>query len=237
MSTAASSDRAGHVAFRDFGVSGHLLRGETLADQAYERLRQGMMSGSLKPEQVLSVRTVAAAFGVSLTPVREAIQRLVAERALTIENGRTIRVPRLDIETYREILRIRLELEYMAARDAAARIGDDEIDALERLAEAHRAAIEAGDAARTLAANTEFHLRLYRASGCDILCGIIESLWLRVGPTLNLLFPKYSGSLLGHEMHKVAIEALRRRDGDTVGRTMRDDLVHGSKYLLRLLKP
>jgi DNA-binding GntR family transcriptional regulator len=146
-------------------------------------------------------------------------------------------VPRLDIETYREILRIRLELEYMAARDAAARIDDDGIDALERLAEAHRAAIEAGDASRTLAANTEFHLRLYRASGCDILCGIIESLWLRVGPTLNLLFPKYSGSLLGHEMHMVAIEALRRRDGETVGRTMRDDLVHGSKYLLRLLKP
>ncbi len=237
MSTAASTDRAGHVVPRDLGVSGHLLRGETLADQAYERLRQGMMSGSLKPEQVLSVRSVAAAFGVSLTPVREAIQRLVAERALTIENGRTIRVPRLDLETYREILRIRLELEYMAARDAAARIDDDEIDALEQLAEAHRAAIAAGDASRTLAANTEFHLRLYRASGCDILCGIIESLWLRVGPTLNLLFPKYSGSLLGHEMHMVAIEALRRRDGDTVGRTMRDDLVHGSKYLLRLLKP
>ncbi len=218
-------------------LSGHLLRGDTLADQAYERLRQGLMTGLLKPEQVLTVRGVAAAFGVSLTPVREAVQRLVAERALTIENGRTIRVPRLDSESYREILRIRLELEYMAAKEAAGRISDAEIDALEQLAEEHRRAIEAGDAARTLAANTEFHLRMYRASGCDILCGIIENLWLRVGPTLNLLFPRYSGSLLGHEMHRVAIDALRRRDGEATARTMRDDLAHGAKYLLRLLKP
>jgi DNA-binding GntR family transcriptional regulator len=221
---------------QDVPLDAQLSRGDTLADQAYSRLRQGLITGLLKPEQVLTVRGVAQRFGVSLTPVREAIQRLVAERALTIENGRTIRVPRLDIETYREILKIRLELEYIAAKEAAARISDEEIDALEAIAQEHREAIAAGDAARTLAANTEFHLRMYRASGCQILCGIIESLWLRVGPTLNLLFPQYSGSLVGHEMHMVAIEALRRRDGETAGKTMRDDLANGSRFLLRLLK-
>jgi DNA-binding GntR family transcriptional regulator len=218
-------------------ADGHLSRGDTLADQAYARLRQALMTGVFQPEQILTVRAVAAGFGVSLTPVREAVQRLVSERGLTIENARTIRVPRLDLETYREILKIRLELEYLAAREAAGRIANDEIDALEQIALSHRAAIKAGDARKTLAANTEFHLRMYRASQCEILCGIIESLWLRVGPTLNLLFPRYSGSLVGHEFHMVAIEALRRRDGDTLARTMRDDLAYGSKFLLRLLKP
>jgi DNA-binding GntR family transcriptional regulator len=218
-------------------AQGHLSRGDTLADQAYARLRHALMTGVFQPEQILTVRSVAAGFGVSLTPVREAIQRLVAERGLTIENARTIRVPRLDLETYREILKIRLELEYLAAREAAGHIENEEIDALEQVALAHRAAIKAGDAKKTLAANTEFHLRMYRASNCQILCGIIESLWLRVGPTLNLLFPRYSGSLAGYEYHMLAIEALRRRDGDTLARTMRDDLTHGSKFLLRLLKP
>jgi len=212
-------------------------RADTLADQAYRRLHRALMTGGLLPEQVLTVRGVADQYGVSLTPVREAIQRLVAERALTIENARTIRVPRLDVETYREILKIRLELEPMAARDAALRMDNAEMDRLDLVVAAHRAAIEAGEAHQTLTANTDFHMSIYRASAQPVLVGIIESLYLRVGPTLNLLFPQYCGSLTGHETHLIAVDALRRRDGDALAQAIRDDLTHGAKYLIRLLKP
>jgi GntR family transcriptional regulator, colanic acid and biofilm gene transcriptional regulator len=213
------------------------VRPDTLSDQAYQRLHRALMTGGLLPEQVLTVRGVAEAYGVSLTPVREAIQRLVAERALIIENGRTIRVPRLGVETYREILKIRLELEPMAARDAALRMDNVEMDRLEAVAHAHRDAILAGEAHLTLSANTDFHMSIYRASQQPILTGLIESLWLRVGPTLNLLFPTYCGSLTGVEMHLEAVDALRRRDGDALARAVRDDLLHGSRFLVRLLKP
>jgi DNA-binding GntR family transcriptional regulator len=214
-----------------------LSRTDTLADQAYRRLRRALMTGGLLPEQVITVRGIADDYGVSLTPVREAIQRLVAEGALTIENARTIRVPRLGVETYREILRIRIELEPMAAREAAARMDNAEMDRLDVVVAAHRAAIEANEAHRTLTANTDFHMSIYRASGQSVLVGIIESLYLRVGPTLNLLFPRYCGSLTGHEIHLVAVDALRRRDGDALAQAIRDDLMHGSKFLIRLLKP
>lgn len=212
-------------------------RGDTLAERSYWRLHRALMSGDLLPEQVLTVRGIADHYGVSLTPVREAIQRLVAERALTIENARTIRVPRLDVETYREILKIRLELEPMAAREAAVHMDNAEMDRLEQVVEAHHAAIVAGEAHQTLAANTDFHISIYRASNQPILAGIIESLWLRVGPTLNLLFPTYCGSLTGVDMHHLAMDALRRRDGDALARAVRDDLTHGAKFLVRLLKP
>ncbi len=213
------------------------VRNDTLSEQAYQRLHRALMTGGLLPEQVLTVRGLAEAYGVSLTPVREAIQRLVAERALIVENGRTIRVPRLDVETYREILKIRLELEPMAARDAAMRMDNTEMDRIEALAHLHREAIVARDAHRTLAANTDFHISIYRASQQPILTGLIESLWLRVGPTLNLLFPTYCGSLTGVEMHVDAVDALRRRDGEGLARAVRDDLTHGSRFLVRLLKP
>jgi DNA-binding GntR family transcriptional regulator len=213
------------------------VRNDTLSEQAYQRLHRSLMTGGLLPEQVLTVRGLAEAYGVSLTPVREAIQRLVAERALVIENGRTIRVPRLDVETYREILKIRLELEPMAARDAAVRMDNAEMDRVEALAHLHREAIVAGEAHRTLTANTDFHISIYRASRQPVLTGLIESLWLRVGPTLNLLFPTYCGSLTGVEMHLEAVDALRRRDGDALARAVRDDLAHGSRFLVRLLKP
>ncbi len=213
------------------------VRADTLSDQAYQRLHRALMTGGLLPEQVLTVRGLAEAYGVSLTPVREAIQRLVAERALVVENGRTIRVPRLDVETYREILKIRLELEPMAARDAAVHMDNAGMDRVEALAQLHRDAIVARDAHRTLAANTDFHISIYRASRQPILTGLIESLWLRVGPTLNLLFPTYCGSLTGVEMHAQAVEALRRRDGEALAHAIREDLTHGSRFLVRLLKP
>ena len=65
----------------------------------------------------------------------------------------------------------------------------------------------------------------------------LESLLLRVGPTLNLLFPQYCGSLEGHDWHRVAIDALHRRDGQALAQAIRDDLTHGARYLVRLLKP
>ncbi len=212
-------------------------RGETLAELSYWRLHGELMTGNLLPEQVLTVRGIAERYGVSLTPIREALQRLVAERALTIENARTIRVPRLDVETYRETLKIRLQLEPMAAHDAAARMDNAEMKRLDTVVAAHHAAIVAGKAQRTLAANTDFHMSIYRASGQPVLTAIIESLWLRIGPTLNLLFPTYCGSLTGVEMHHAAMEALHRRDGDALARAIRDDLTHGASFLVRLLKP
>lgn len=213
------------------------VRADTLTDQAYRRLHRALMTGGLLPEQVLTVRGIAESYGVSLTPVREAMQRLVAERALTVENARTIRVPRLDVETYREILRIRLELEPMAAREAAARMSNEEMDRLDRVEAAHLAAIQAGQAHETLSTNTDFHMSIYRASEQPVLVGIIESLYLRVGPTLNLLFPRYCGGLTGHQTHLEAIDALRRRDGDALAKTIRHDLTEGSRFLIRLLTP
>ncbi len=214
-----------------------LARADTLTDQAYQRLHHELMTGALLPEQVLTVRGVAERFGVSLTPVREAVQRLVAERGLEVVGGRVIRVPRLDVETYREILKIRMELEPLAAREAASRIAHAEILRLEQVVARHVTAIRAGNALGTLAENTEFHLSIYRASQQPILVGIIEGLWRRVGPTLNLLFPRYCGSLTGHEIHLQAVEALHRRDAEALAKAVRDDLVHGSGFLVRLLDP
>jgi DNA-binding GntR family transcriptional regulator len=213
------------------------MAGETLADQAYRCLHRSLMTGGLLPEQVITVRSLAESYGMSLTPARDAIQRLVSEGALVIENARTIKVPRLGVETYREILKIRLELEPMAARDAAPLISNAEMDRIDNIVAVHLAAIKANEAHNTLSANTDFHMSIYRASQRPVLVGIIERLNLRVGPTLNLLFPKYCGSLVGHESHLEAADALRRRDGDALADAIRGDLTEGSRYLLKMLKP
>ena len=213
------------------------VAGESLADQAYRCLHRSLMTGGLLPEQVITVRGLAETYGMSLTPARDAIQRLVSEGALVIENARTIKVPRLGVETYREILQVRLELEPMAARDAAPLMSNAEMDRIDNIVAVHLAAIKANQAHKTLTANTDFHMSIYRACQKPVLVGIIERLNLRVGPTLNMLFPKYCGSLVGHESHLCAADALRRRDGDALAEAIKGDLTEGSRYLLKMLKP
>src|SRR5262249_35295653 len=59
----------------------------TLNDQAYTALKRGLISGTFRPGQALVIRTVAESYGISTTPVREALQRLVAERLLVMQQN------------------------------------------------------------------------------------------------------------------------------------------------------
>src|SRR5271163_3805682 len=86
----------------------------TLNDRAYGELRKGLISGTFRPGQVLVIRTLAEAYGISTTPVREALQRLVAERLLEMQSNRSIAVPYLSVEKFVELVRIRTALEGLA---------------------------------------------------------------------------------------------------------------------------
>jgi DNA-binding GntR family transcriptional regulator len=90
-------------------------RVDTLTDRAYAQLREALMGGAFSPGQKITIRTIAAALGVSPTPARDALGRLVAERALESGPNRTVFVPRLTVPRLREIYRLRFALEVMAA--------------------------------------------------------------------------------------------------------------------------
>ena len=87
----------------------------TLAEKAYEKVRSGLISARFRPGEILTIRSLAAEYGISATPVREALQRLVAENALEMQPNKSYRVPVLSIERFEEVKRIRCALEAMAA--------------------------------------------------------------------------------------------------------------------------
>src|SRR5215475_4976089 len=70
----------------------------TLNDRAYEQIKKGLISGAFRSGQTLVIRTLAETYGISTTPVREALQRLVAERHLELLPNRSIVVPLLDVD-------------------------------------------------------------------------------------------------------------------------------------------
>ena len=107
-----------------------LERPGTLAEAAYERVAASLMEGGYVPGDSLATRTLAGQLGVSLTPAREAVLRLVSEGALELRNPRTIVVPTLSAQQFREIYCIRHALEPMAAKIAAHHLTDEDAKAL-----------------------------------------------------------------------------------------------------------
>jgi DNA-binding GntR family transcriptional regulator len=159
----------------------------TLGTQVHGRLRELLVAGVLSPGEKLSLRTIAGRLGVSVQPVREAVSRLIADRALDVLPNRAVRVPLLTLAQFRELTAIRLAIEgFAAARAAASRTGTD-LAAMRKHELAFRRERERAnpDLAAAVASNHAFHFAVYRAAGLPELLPIIEGLWLRIGPVLN----------------------------------------------------
>jgi DNA-binding GntR family transcriptional regulator len=160
----------------------------TLGRHVHTDLRERLISGALVPGEKLSLRTVAAQVGVSVQPVREAVARLVADQAFEVLPNRAVRVPVLDVPRFRELTTIRLALEGFAAGRAATLRSDAELAEMRT----HEAAFvrqqrsRRPDLAAAIRANRALHFAVYRAAGLPTLVSLIEGLWLRIGPLINL---------------------------------------------------
>lgn len=206
-----------------------------LTTQVYETLRAALLEGRLRPRQRLRIRDLAAALHVSETPVREAVMQLVRERALLLQTARAITVPRLSVPQYLELRRIRLELEGLAAAEAAGRIGRRAIAGLAVLHRRLLAAEAAGQATEAVKLNWHFHATIYGAAGMPELFNLIQGLWLRTGPLLTFQYPHAPPTYPGRHRHLDVLDALRQGDGPAVRAAIQADTVEGGARLLQLL--
>ena len=103
------------------------LQRATLNDEVYHELRRAIMSGAIEPGSTMTIRGLAQSFGISLMPVRQALNRLVAEHVLVLLPNRSVALPRIDAARFREITRIRVALEGLAAEEAVAHVDADAI--------------------------------------------------------------------------------------------------------------
>jgi DNA-binding GntR family transcriptional regulator len=196
-----------------------------LSGQVYAQLRSALMDGRFVPGERLTIANLAAHFGTSITPVREAIFRLVSDQALEMRAATAIHVPTADPVRLREVQLIRLELEGAAAATAAERATEDDV---RMLVNRHRRFMEAAaeDLAESSIMNRDFHFALVRMAGLPLVEKIVENCWLLSGPALRRfieLSPPARGA--GRHPHEDVIAAVQRRDGaaarEAIGRDIR----------------
>lgn len=211
-------------------------RKETLGVLVREKLRAALMAGRFRAGEKLTIRAVASALDVSLTPAREALYNLVAEGALESGPNGTIFIPQLDEERIVELRKIRIALEGLAAREAARRLTDAQVAELAAINAALVEADRRKDYSELMRHNWQFHFGIYEAAAMPTLERMIESCWLKMGSYLNVIYPRYGETGKGLELHGKVLEALQRRDADALCQAIRADIEQSTAYLIAMTR-
>jgi DNA-binding GntR family transcriptional regulator len=156
----------------------------TLADQVFSDVKELILSGRIAPGERLTLRRIAAAVGTSPMPVRDAVSRLVAEKALELLPNRSLQVSWPSRDRFEEIVLIRCNLEGLAAEQAANQRTASELGEILQYANEFERYTDPRNPnpAAAIRANRLMHFTIYRAARMPTLLQMIEGLWLQVGP-------------------------------------------------------
>jgi DNA-binding GntR family transcriptional regulator len=190
----------------------------------YTKLRNAILAGTLKPMERITENQVAARFGLSRTPVREAFRRLEGEGLILVVPQRGSFVSQPSVEDILEIYQMRAPLEGMAARIAADSITDEQLRHLEDLLSAEAERRGRPSAERSLRLNREFHAIIFACTRNKRMAALLMDMQDQVH-RVRVLWPS-TLARLGEtwKEHEQILAALKQRDGEAAERLMRGHL-------------
>jgi DNA-binding GntR family transcriptional regulator len=198
---------------------------ETVQERVYSVLRDQLMRGAFEPGQKLKIAALADALGTSAMPVREALNRLAAERAVEALPNRSVRVPALSRESLQDLMDARYAIEGLAVARAAANMDAPTLSGLRKLIAAQSKTDAEHSSEASSERNRAFHFTVYRRSGSAVLLPIIESLWLQFGPYLRVASERFDGRRgRGTNFHVQMVDALQRADGRAARKALEADI-------------
>lgn len=192
-------------------------------EYVYSALKQSFMIGEFEPGQRLTLPLLAEAFGTSQMPIREAMNRLVVARALEALPRRSMRVPEATTAKLDALLPLRLLLEGEATRQAVARGTGALAEELAVINLEMDAKVASDDRKGYLRLNQQFHFSVYRRCGNDELIDMIELLWMRYGPLMNIVRSQVLSST-GHGLHAAVLSGIRDRDPEEAAKAICADI-------------
>jgi DNA-binding GntR family transcriptional regulator len=199
--------------------------GRTRAEALANRLAEDIVTGHVQPGEALDEVRIAAAYGVSRTPVREAIRQLAASGLVVIRPHRAPLVAKPDDRMLREMFIVMAELEALAAASAAVGMTALERQALEAHHLGMRRLVQAGDTAGYRDANTAFHRTIAEASHNAYLAELAAATQRRLAPFRRAQFDASVDRLIrSHDEHGAIVTAILRGDAESASRAMRDHI-------------
>ena len=203
---------------------------KTSTKDAYALILEAIDTGLYRPGDRLVERELADRFGVSRTPIREALQRLETQSLLT-RDGRSLIVASLDHTQLAELYVVRGELEGLAARLAARHATPEEVRVLRDMLEADHALI--GDPKALSRANRRFHKQIHLASHNRFLVHQLDLVHRSMALLANTSLAADGRTRGALEEHAAIVAAIEAGDGEAACKAQRD---HISKAFVTRLK-
>lgn len=233
----AKAVKARKAKSEDLNLSQMMIEASTgdkaLNTRAYLVLREALLSGRFAPGMLLNIRPLAEELNMSPMPVREALSRLRSDGALEALANRAFRVPVPTIETYREIMILRLRLEACLCERAAVVATAEDVQEIILLYNKMMQAVD-GALEDYLYAHRRFHFGIYRAARMPVVLSVAENTWLRIGPVLR-------ASSLGTRLlqdqhhHSSMLRAVKTADPEALIRALNDDVTDGVDLIHQFL--
>ena len=208
----------------------------TFQQQAYDYVREQIMSMGFRPGQTITDSQVAEALDISRTPAREALRRLQQEHLLTKEARRGWKVTSLSVQDIHDIFEIKLLLEGLIARQAAACEDEDKRAALERAIAKMELAAQDHNFEQWSDADWDLHQLVFSMSPNARLGRIINSLnaqWYHMRVGLKAMEGRVGRS---NQEHSEIVDAILARDGAAAEEAMRTHLAKVQDALVRMLR-
>ncbi len=186
-----------------------------MREQAFQKVKNAIISGSFAPGERLTERELCAALGVSRTIVREIIRRLEAERLIHVTAHHCPRVARLTAKTAREIYDLRAELEVLLVRDFVARASEAEIRTLQDCCREVEGAARTEDVKGLVRIMDKFYETLMAGAGNEVASDILETLHARISRLRVLAMARPGRIARSVGEIRAIVSALARRDPET----------------------
>jgi DNA-binding GntR family transcriptional regulator len=199
-------------------------RGTTLTDQAYQAIKNAIITHHLPPNTFLLEEQLAQELGLSRTPVRDALKRLAYERLVVITPNKGAVVSEISAADMQKIAVIREALEPLAAGQAAGGAHEEDLAELAKTLEGQGRAIKDGDYTGYLQLDCDFHRRVAVATGNELLADIITNLNTQVQRFLILARNLPEKAPLAVTEHRIVLDALAAHAAAAAETAMREHL-------------
>jgi len=206
---------------------------KTKKDQVVELLRNAILSGDLEPGNRLTQEELAARFNVSMTPVREAIQQLVAEGILDHSPYKGVQVAEVSPMEVTELYLMRGAVESLAVRVGVPNLKISDVQRLRSLHEQIKIANALGNVTEIRKLNYEFHDLLYQAANMPRLYKLIQTLWIQSPWDTLYVIPNRTTRIV--EEHQWIVSAIDQGDAQAASQAMQAHLEAGMQMLIDFL--
>jgi DNA-binding GntR family transcriptional regulator len=204
----------------------------TLAETVAERLRELIITGQLQPGAELRLAPLAKQLGVSIMPVREAIRLLESERLVVVRPRRRAVVAELSTEDIEETYAVRVALEGLAARHATERLTAADLAEIESRFKDMTRAMNDGDLNSFIAADRDFHMRLYATSRRERLIQTIADLERQSQRYASYVYSSWQPLDIALRAHQPLLDAIEAGDPALVEQRTIEHMSSASARLL-----